>query len=133
MYVWSLKTIILKQNYIIILIGDWASTGIYVVANPARAQLNRNNKVFSLPPFTPEKLVSQDGFGRPVPRQFALLPRPTESGSDNVITPTCYSHFISIVGVGKRGAYYLVHGDLLRQHSFGTTLRFTGPVPDSRQ
>ena len=46
-----------------------------------------------------------------------------------------YAHFIPIVGVGKRGAYQLVHGDLPRQHSFGTTtLRFTGPVPaDSRQ
>ena len=41
---------------------------------------------------------------------------------------------IPIVGVGKGGAYLLVHGDLPRQHSFGTTLRFTGPVPaDSRQ
>ena len=50
---------------------------------------------------------------------------------------SCYiqhAHFIPIVGVGKRGAYELVHGDLPRQHSFGTTLRFTGPVPaDSRQ
>ena len=45
-----------------------------------------------------------------------------------------HAHFIPIVGVGKRGAYQLVHGDLPRQHSFGTTLRFTGPVPaDSRQ
>ena len=36
--------------------------------------------------------------------------------------------------VGKRGAYQFVHGDLPRQHSFGTTLRFAGPVPaDSRQ
>ena len=38
------------------------------------------------------------------------------------------------IGVGKRGAYLLVHGDMPRQHSFGTTLRFTGPVlADSRQ
>ena len=45
-----------------------------------------------------------------------------------------HAHFIPIKGVGKRGAYYLVHGDLPRQHSFGTTLRFTDPVPaDSRQ
>ena len=45
-----------------------------------------------------------------------------------------HAHFIPIVGVGKRGAYYLVQGDLPRQHSFGTTLRFTGPVPvDSQQ
>ena len=45
-----------------------------------------------------------------------------------------HAHFIPMVGVGKRGEYYLVHGDLPRQHSFGTTLRFTGPVPaDSRQ
>ena len=45
-----------------------------------------------------------------------------------------HAHFIPIVGVGKRGAYSLVHGDLPRQYSFGTTLRLTGPVPaDSRQ
>ena len=45
-----------------------------------------------------------------------------------------HAHFIPIVGVGKRGAYYLVHGDLPRQHSFGIALGFTGPVPaDSRQ
>ena len=45
-----------------------------------------------------------------------------------------HAHFIPIVGVGKRGAYYLVQGDLPRQHPFGTTLRFTGPVlADSRQ
>ena len=29
----------------------------------------------------------------------------------------------------KRGAYLLVHGDQSRQHSFGTTSRFTGSVP----
>ena len=34
-----------------------------------------------------------------------------------------------VVGVGKRGVHLLVHGDLPRQHSFGTTLRFTDPVP----
>ena len=40
---------------------------------------------------------------------------------------------ILLVGVGKRGEYQLVQGDMPRQHSFGTTLRFTGPVPaDSR-
>ena len=45
-----------------------------------------------------------------------------------------HANLIPIVAVGKRGEYYLVHGDLPRQHSFGTTLRFTGPVPaDSRQ
>ena len=45
-----------------------------------------------------------------------------------------HAHFIPIVGVGKRGAYQLVHYDLPRQHPFGTTLRFTGPVPaDFRQ
>ena len=45
-----------------------------------------------------------------------------------------HANFIPIVGVGKRGTYLEVHGDLPRQHSFGTTLRFTGPVPaDSRQ
>ena len=45
-----------------------------------------------------------------------------------------HAHFIPIVGLGKRGEYELVHGDLPRQHPFGTTLRFTGPVPaNSRQ
>ena len=43
--------------------------------------------------------------------------------------------FLLPIGVvGKRGTYQLVHGDLPRQHSFGTALRFAGPVPaDSRQ
>ena len=45
-----------------------------------------------------------------------------------------YRVLTTIVGVGKRGAYQFVHGDLPRQHSFGTALRFTDPVPaDSRQ
>ena len=45
-----------------------------------------------------------------------------------------HAHFVPIVGVGKSGPYYLMHGDLPRQHPFGATLRFTGPVPaDSRQ
>ena len=45
-----------------------------------------------------------------------------------------HAHFIPIVGVGKRDAYELVHGDIPRQHPFRTTLRFTGPVSaDSRQ
>ena len=32
-----------------------------------------------------------------------------------------HAHFIPIVGVEKKGAYYLVYGDLPRQHPFGTT------------
>ena len=40
-----------------------------------------------------------------------------------------HAHFIPITGVGKSGAYELVHGDMPRQHSFRTTLRTTGPVP----
>ena len=44
------------------------------------------------------------------------------------------AHFIPMVGVGKRGAYELVYSNLPRQHSFGTTLRFTGSVTaDCRQ
>ena len=56
-------------------------------------------------------------------------------GTRSPVLSKRYSHFIPVVGVGKRGKYLLVHGDLpRRQHSFGTTLRFTGPVPaDSRQ
>ena len=44
------------------------------------------------------------------------------------------AHLIPMVGVGKRGEHELVLGNLPRQHSFGTTLRFIGHVPaDSRQ
>ena len=44
------------------------------VANPARSQLNRTGKMnIPLSPFTPENLVSRDGFGSPVPRQPAHL------------------------------------------------------------
>ena len=57
-----------------------------------------------------------------------------------VEVPSCYrryfqhAHFIPIVGVGKRGECYLVHGYLPRQHQFVTTLRSIGPVPaDSPQ
>ena len=42
-------------------------------ANPARGQLNRENKYFP-DPFAPEDLVSGDGFGRPVPRSPAHSP-----------------------------------------------------------
>ena len=172
-----------------------------MVANPTRGQLIMKHKFvhaweFGLAsrvrPSSPasarsfctprlnQNLVSQDGFGRPVPRQPACLfstPRlnlvisypysraplsatvfiytvnlhgvspefigsrscvpvafTAESQSFPVLS-TCPLHTNnSIVGVGKRGAYLLVHGDLPRQHSFGTTLGFTGPVPaDSRQ
>ena len=41
-------------------------------ANPARGQLHMENNI-SLSPFTPENLVSRDGFGSPVPRQSAHL------------------------------------------------------------
>ena len=42
------------------------------VANPARGQLNRENKYF-LSAFAPENLVTRDGSGSPVPRQPAHL------------------------------------------------------------
>ena len=65
----------------------------------------------------PVQQTTSSGIGRPVIRRYFQ-----------------HAHFIPIVGVGKRGVYSLVHGDLPRHHSFGTTLRFTGPVPaDSRQ
>ena len=43
------------------------------------------------------------------------------------VLSTCLLHTNS--GCGKRGSYQLVHGYLPRQHSFGTTFRFNGPVP----
>ena len=50
------------------------------VANPARGQLNREKKKI-LSAFTPENLVSRDGFGSPVPRQPAHLHAQAESGA----------------------------------------------------
>ena len=58
----------------------------------------------------------------------------TQSTNQDVIWYFQHAHFIPIMGVGRRGEYQLVHGDLPRQNSFGTTLRFTGLVAaDSRQ
>ena len=45
---------------------------VRLISNPTRSQLNREH-VFSMPPFTPENLVTRDGFGSPVPRQPAHL------------------------------------------------------------
>ena len=39
---------------------------MFFVTNSARGQLNRE-MFFSLSPFAPKNLVSQDGFGRPAP------------------------------------------------------------------
>ena len=52
------------------------------VANPAHI-MNRENEYFniSLSPFAPEKLVSRDGFGSPVPRQPVHLHTQAESGA----------------------------------------------------
>ena len=48
------------------------------------------------------------------------------------VLSTCPLHTNS--GCGEKRHILIAHGDLPRQHSFGTTLRFTGPVPaDSRQ
>ena len=52
------------------------------VVNPARGQLKREKFNISLSAFTPENLVSRDGFGSPVPRQPAHLHTQAESGSD---------------------------------------------------
>ena len=44
------------------------------VDNPARGQLNKEKMIISLSLFAPDNLVSQDKFGRPVPRQSAHSP-----------------------------------------------------------
>ena len=49
------------------------------VANPARGQLNREMNISLSALFAPENLVSQDGFGSPVPRQPAHLHTQAES------------------------------------------------------
>ena len=43
------------------------------IANLTRGQLNKQ-MIISLSPFTPDGLVSRDGFGRPIPRQSAHSP-----------------------------------------------------------
>ena len=53
------------------------------IANAARGQLNREF-FFSLSPFTPENLVSRDGFGSPVPRQPAHLRTQAESAAASI-------------------------------------------------
>ena len=50
------------------------------VANPARGQLNKENKI-PLSPCVPENLVSRDGSSRPLPRQPAHLRNQAESGT----------------------------------------------------
>ena len=50
------------------------------VANPARGRRNRK-MITSLSPFAPENLVSQDGFGSPVPCQPTHLHTRAESGA----------------------------------------------------
>ena len=50
------------------------------VANPARGQLNRKMNI-SLSAFSPDNLVSRDGFGSPVPRQPAHLHTQAQSGA----------------------------------------------------
>ena len=69
-----------------------------------------------------------------MPCCLSLKPRPFVQPFFGIRRYFQHAHSIPLVGVGKGGAYKLVHGDLPRQHPFGTTLRFTGPVPaDSRQ
>ena len=52
----------------------------YKAVNPARGQLNRDNK-YSLCSLAPESLVSRDGFGSTVPRQPAHLHTQAESSA----------------------------------------------------
>ena len=51
------------------------------VANSARGQLNSGKMNISLSAFTPENLVSRDGFGRPATRQPARLHTQAEYGA----------------------------------------------------
>ena len=50
------------------------------IANPTRGQLNMENEYFPVR-FAPEKLVSRDGYGSPVPCQPTHLHTPAESGA----------------------------------------------------
>ena len=81
------------------------------VANPARGQLNRENKIINpLYPCVPENLVSRDGFSRPVPRQPAHLHTQAESGATGFlpsssaasIYETAIRHRVSPEFIGSR-------------------------------
>ena len=55
------------------------------IANPARGQLNREDKHVSLSPCAPGNLVSRDGLGRSVPRQHANSPYYTQAESEHQV------------------------------------------------
>ena len=59
---------------------------MYVLYVCMYGQLNRENDI-PLSPCVPEKLVSRDGFSRPVPRQPAHLHTQAESGTYYGIPP----------------------------------------------
>ena len=66
----------------------WSSDQAGKVVSPARGQLNRENED-SLSPFVPDNLVSQDGFGHPVPRGQILR---RKRGQKNINFPCSADH-----------------------------------------
>ena len=72
-FVWSQMTHIAR----VIL---WINQQVRLVGNPARGQLNRENEHFPVLPFAPVKLVSRDGFGRPVSASLLILHTQAEFG-----------------------------------------------------
>ena len=69
---------------------------------------------FSLSPFAPENLVSQDGFGRPVPRQPAHSPHSAgESGALLEEFPSRFPRLLIILTNNTASIYYTVNGYII--------------------
>ena len=125
----------------------WMDQRGMIAANPARSEENREHDVFPLPAPVCAREFGSARWARPSrpvsARSFSTLnmnlvltyrvPFLPPAFHDGVpVLSTCPLHTNS--GCGKERRILLVHGDLPRQHSFGTTLRFADPVPaDSRQ
>ena len=52
-------------------VAEYCIVQPYMIANPARGQLNREIIIISPSPFAPDNFALRDGFACPVPRQPA--------------------------------------------------------------
>ena len=105
--------------------------GIIVISSHiARVKINRlrlpillvvscTGKMNISPSFVPENLVSRNGFDSPVSRQPAHLHTYLPPiACVSTVSTFCITDapFIPVVGVRKRGAHLLVHGDMQNKH-----------------
>ena len=70
----------------------------------------RQRTFFSLSAFAPENMVSQDGFGRPVPRHPGHSPHSGESGALLEEFPSRFPRLIITLTNNTASIYYTVNG-----------------------